>query len=103
MIDFYQIRSPLSQGTEQRMQRYIGELQHALGEALRPVDLAQYLQDGFALLYVASGGSEGFFLAAFDQLKNHHCYILTSGESKAECDAKIAKYDAYAPSIKDLG
>jgi len=30
-------------------------------------------------------------------------YILTSGESKAECDAKIAKYDAYAPSIKDLG
>ena len=30
-------------------------------------------------------------------------YILTSGVSKAECDAKIAKYDAFAPSIKDLG
>ena len=83
MIDFYQIRSPLSQGTEQRMQRYIGELQHAVGEELRPVDLAQYLQDGFALLYVASGGSEGYFLEAFDRLKARPCYILTSGESNS--------------------
>ena len=80
MIDFYQIQSPLSQVTEGQ---YIRELQNVLGEELRQVELPQYLRDEFALLYVASGGSEGYFLAAFDQLKSHHCYILTSGESNS--------------------
>ena len=60
LIDFYQIRSPLSQITEERMRRYIRALQTELGEELRQVELAQYLQDEFALLYVASGGSEGY-------------------------------------------
>ena len=83
MIDFYQIRSPLSQVTEQRMAQYIGGLEDLLGEELRRVDLAQYLRDEFALLYVASGGSEGYFLEVFDRLKTRHCYILTSGESNS--------------------
>ena len=34
MIDFYQIRSPLSQITEGRMRQYISSLQNALGEEL---------------------------------------------------------------------
>lgn len=80
MIDFYQIQSPLSQVEEGR---YISELQNILGDELRQVDFAQYLQDEFALLYVASGGSEGYFLEVFDQLKARHCYILTSGESNS--------------------
>ena len=83
MIDYYQIRSPLSQVTEQRMRQYIGGLQDSLGEELRMVDLARYVRDEFALLYVASGGSEGYFLEVFDQLKARHCYILTSGESNS--------------------
>ena len=83
MIDFYQIRSPLSQITEERMRRYIRALQTELGEELRQVELAQYLKDEFALLYVASGGSEGYFLEIFGQLKTRHCYILTSGESNS--------------------
>ena len=83
MIDFYQIRSPLSQMTEERMGQYIQALQGALGEELRRVELAQYLQDEFALLYVASGGSEGYFLEVFEQLRNRPCYILTSGESNS--------------------
>ena len=83
MIDFYQIRSPLSQVTEERMRRYIQALQAELGEEMRQVELAQYLKDEFALLYVASGGSEGYFLEIFGQLKNRHCYILTSGESNS--------------------
>jgi len=29
-------------------------------------------------------------------------YILTSGSSKAECDAKVAKYAAWAPAISDM-
>ena len=83
MIDFYQIRSPLSQMTEARMRQYINALQSALGEEMRQVDLAQYLRDDFALLYVASGGSEGYFLEIFEQLRRRHCYILTSGESNS--------------------
>ena len=80
MIEFYQIRSPLTQVTEGK---YIGELQNSLGEEMRHVELAQYLQDEFALLYVASGGSEGYFLENYEHLKDRHCYILTSGESNS--------------------
>lgn len=83
MIDFYQIRSPLSQVTQEHMDRYIRALQDALGEELQRVDLAHYLKDEFALLYVASGGSEGYFLEMFDQVQSRPCYILTSGESNS--------------------
>ncbi len=83
MLDFYQIRSPLSQITEEKMTRYIGALSKELGETLEKVPLEQYLADDFALLYVASGGSEGYFLEVFDQLKARHCYILTSGDSNS--------------------
>ena len=62
MIDFYQIRSPLSQITEEKMHRFIRSLSDELGEELQKVSLEQYLADDFALLYVASGGSEGYFL-----------------------------------------
>ena len=55
MIDFYQIRSPLSQITEERMYRFINSLSDTLGEELRKVSLEDYLADEFALLYVASG------------------------------------------------
>ena len=80
MIGYYQIRSPLSQAAEGQ---FISQLQSALNEELRRVDLTRYLESSFALLYVASGGSEGYFLEAFDQLKNKHCYILTSGGSNS--------------------
>ena len=83
MIDFYQIRSPLSQITEERMHRFIDSLSDTLGEELRKVPLEDYLADEFALLYVASGGSEGYFLEVFDRIKDRHCYILTSGESNS--------------------
>ena len=83
MAVFYQIKSPLSQITEERMRRYIDSLSDALGEKLEKVSLEQYLADDFALLYVASGGSEGYFLEVFDQLKSRHCYILTSGDSNS--------------------
>ncbi len=83
MIDFYQIRSPLSQITEEKMNQYVKSLSAILGEDLRKVSLEQYLRDDFALLYVASGGSEGFFLEVFDQLKERPCYILTSGDSNS--------------------
>ena len=83
MIDFYQIRSPLSQVTDERMDQYIHALEQVIGEKLQRVQLEQYLADDFALLYVASGGSEGYFLEVFEQLKDRPCYILTSGESNS--------------------
>ena len=83
MIDFYQIRSPLSQITEERMHRFVHSLSDTLGEELRKVSLEDYLADEFALLYVASGGSEGYFLEIFDRIRDRHCYILTSGESNS--------------------
>ena len=67
MVDFYQIRSPLSQITGERMHRFIRALSEELGEELKKVPLEEYLADDFALLYVASGGSEGFFREVFEQ------------------------------------
>ena len=83
MIDYYQIKSPLTQTTDERLGRYIGEISEALGEELQKVELADYLRDEFALLYVASGGSEGYFLKVFSELRDRKCYILTSGESNS--------------------
>ena len=83
MIDYYQIKSPLTQTTDERLGRYIGEISEALREELRKVELADYLRDEFALLYVASGGSEGYFLEVFSELRDRKCYILTSGESNS--------------------
>ena len=83
MIKYYQIRSPLSQVTDERMTRYIRLLGEELGEELRRAELCDYLRDDFALLYVASGGSEGYFLEVFECLEDKKCYILTSGESNS--------------------
>ena len=82
-MNFYQIRSPLSQITEEKMNRYITELSKELGEDLVRVSLDEYLGSDFALLYVASGGSEGYFIEVFEQLKSRPCYILTSGDSNS--------------------
>ncbi len=83
MIDFYQIRSPLSQVTDESTDRYIRSLEQILGEELRRVNLETYLSEPSALLYVASGGSEQYFLEFFKQLKTRRCTILTSGESNS--------------------
>ena len=58
MVDFYQIRSPLSQITEERMHRFVNALSDGLSENLEKVSLERYRADDFVLLYVVSGGSE---------------------------------------------
>ncbi len=83
MVDYYQIKSPLSQITDGHINRFLDAVSKALGDELNRVPLEQYLADEFALLYVASGGSESFFLEVFEQLKARPCYILTSGESNS--------------------
>lgn len=83
MVDFYQIRSPLTQITDGHINSYLKAVSDALGEELVSASLDKYLADDFALLYVASGGSEGYFLEVFEQLKSRPCYILTSGESNS--------------------
>lgn len=82
-MNFYQIKSPLSQITEEKMTAYITALSAALGEELKKVSLDEYLADDFSLLYVASGGSEGYFIEVFEQLRDKPCVILTSGDSNS--------------------
>lgn len=83
MIDYYEICSPLSADADHRMAPFLKLLSRELGEELRRVELADYLRDAFALLYVASGGSEGRFLELFERLKDRKCYILASGEANS--------------------
>lgn len=83
MIEVYKIRSPLSQVTSEHVDAYLSALSESLKEELRLVPIEDFLEAPFSLLYVASGGSEGYFLKLYEQLKTRHCYILTSGESNS--------------------
>jgi len=83
MAAYYQIRSPLSQVTDDYMDGYIAAVSAAVGEEFTKVSLEDYLSEDFALLYVASGGSEGYFLEIFEQIKDRYTYILTSGETNS--------------------
>ena len=83
MIDYYRIKSPLTQITETRMSDYIASLENELGEKLQSVYIDKFSKDDFSLLYVASGGSEAYFLEIFDEIKDRPCYILTSGDSNS--------------------
>ncbi|MBQ3669406.1 MAG: hypothetical protein II920_09310, partial [Clostridia bacterium] len=83
MLGYYQIRSPLSAHSQELVYRFISRLQDEMGEVLKQLDLREYLEADFALIYVASGGSEGYFLEIFEQIKHRHCYILTSGDSNS--------------------
>lgn len=82
-MNFYQIKSPLGQITEEKMGAFIRALSAELGEELKKVSLDEYLADDFSLLYVASGGSEGYFIEVFEQLRDKPCIILTSGDSNS--------------------
>ena len=83
MAAYYQIRSPLSQVTDDYMDGYIAAVSAAVGEEFTKVPLEDYIAEDFALLYVASGGSEGYFLEIFEQIKDRYTYILTSGETNS--------------------
>ncbi len=83
MIGYYQIKSPLSHATEQNAAAFIGRISNSLGEELCRVGASEYADGAFSLLYVASGGSEGYFPEVFERLKGKPCYILTSGESNS--------------------
>lgn len=83
MISYYQINSPLSENLEENLSDFIRLVEQELGEELRRVELQDYLAEPFALLYVASGGSESRFLDVYGQMNGRMCYILTSGESNS--------------------
>ena len=83
MIRYHTIRSSLSRTAEAGTPEFISLLGRELGEDLVPVSLDDYLRAGFALLFVATGGSEQAFLDIFERLKGKTCYLLTSGESNS--------------------
>ncbi len=83
MIGYYQIQSPLSQRREDAEDPFIASLQRSLGEELQRMPLSSCTREALVPLYVATGGSEGFFLEVFPQLKDHTCLLLTSGENNS--------------------
>lgn len=83
MVPYYRIQSPLSRTSEESSTRFIGALRAELGEELIQLELDDYLQSDFALLYVATGGSENAFLSFSKELNGKMCYILTSGDSNS--------------------
>ena len=83
MFSYYQIQSPLSSSTADNARAFIRSLSDVLGSPLEQITLSEYLSRDFALLFVASGGSEASFLEVFDRLKGRPCTILTSGDSNS--------------------
>lgn len=82
-MQYYQIKSPLSQATEVSTARFLKTISTELKEEMIPVSAQQYAAADFALLYVASGGSEGFFRQIWKDVCHKPCYILTSGENNS--------------------
>lgn len=83
IIPVYRIRSTLTQVTDGMTEEYISAVSRASGHTLRLADAKECAAAPFSLVYVASGGSEGYFLREFDNLTRRPCRILTSGESNS--------------------
>lgn len=58
---------------------------------------------GSNVLYFELGDGTAFIVRPSGTEPKIKVYILTQGESHAECDERIAKYKAYADTLKDLG
>lgn len=82
-ISVFQVQSPLSQVTRERTDEYLKTVGLAVGEELVRVELEEYERAPFALVFVASGGSEGIFKEGYERICEKPCYILTSGESNS--------------------
>jgi L-fucose isomerase-like protein len=52
-------------------------------DEFKPVDLDRFKSLDFALIYVATGGSESAFMSDYDSLTAKPVYILTSGDSNS--------------------
>ena len=82
-ISVFQVQSPLTQVTRERTNEYLKTVGSAVGEELVRVDLDEFEKAPFALVFVASGGSEGIFKEGYERICKKPCYILTSGESNS--------------------
>lgn len=79
-IPVYTIQSDLGHAVRAPWLEQVGQ---CLEGGLMEVSLAEYLRSPFALLFVASGGSENLFLQFADRLPDRPVYLLTSGESNS--------------------
>ena len=64
-----------------RNQRFIESIEKELGTSLQLSDIGDYDCD-LKLIFIESGGSEGFFLEQFDKLQEPY-YFITSGENNS--------------------
>ena len=67
-ISVFQVQSPLSQVTRERTNEYLKTVGSAVGEELVRVDLDEFEKAPFALVFVASGGSEGIFKEGYERI-----------------------------------
>ena len=82
-ISVYQIKSPLSQVSEEQSLGYLNALAALLPEPLVRVDIDGLVASNFGLVYIASGGSEGFFKEILPRIKDRPCYLLASNDSNS--------------------
>ena len=64
-----------------RNRRFIESIEKELGASLQLADIGDYDCD-LKLIFIESGGSEGFFLEQFDKLQEPY-YFITSGENNS--------------------
>lgn len=82
-IGVYRIQSALSQTTPQGVLDELSRVGQAVGEELSLVTEEAFSELPFGLLFVASGGSEGIFLAQYEKLTARPVYILTNGDNNS--------------------
>jgi L-fucose isomerase-like protein len=82
-ITVLELKSPLSQVSTCQTSAFLELINHHMTEPLEEKTLNAYGQAEFALLFIASGGSEGIFCSVFERIRNKPFYLLSSPDSNS--------------------
>lgn len=82
-IQYIEIKSPITPINTAHTQKFLSDIGTNGGFELTRIDMNEYAETDFCLIYIMTGGTEGIFLQNLDILTDKPCYLLTSGESNS--------------------
>jgi len=82
-INYVSIKNAITPNDSATTSAFFQEIETASGFSLQEVSLKQWLDNDFALIYIATGGTENLFLENYELLTSKTCYLLTSGQANS--------------------
>lgn len=83
VINYTEIKSPITPINREHVNAFLSEIEKAGRFSLEKCAIDSYSESDFCLIYIMTGGTEGFFLKNLETFSSKPCYILTSGESNS--------------------